>query len=63
MTGTYQKLLKDIEKTQAKIAQYEEKGWDVKKVKQYEKLGYMYSGEANLLFDKNNVYISRKLMN
>lgn len=32
-------------------------------VKQYEKLGYMYSGEANLLFDKNNVYISRKLMN
>ena len=32
-------------------------------VKQYEKLGYMYSGEANLLFDKNNVYISRKLVN
>ena len=32
-------------------------------VKQYEKLGYMYSGEANLLFDKNNVYIYRKLMN
>lgn len=32
-------------------------------VKQYEKLGYMYSGEASLLFDKNNVYISRKLMN
>lgn len=32
-------------------------------VKQYEKLGYMYSGEATLLFDKNNVYVSRKLIN
>ena len=37
-SGTYQKLLKDIEKTEAEIAKYEENGWDITKVKQYDKL-------------------------
>lgn len=37
-TGTYQKLLKDIEKKEKQIANYEAKGWDQTKVKKYEQL-------------------------
>ena len=37
-SGTYTKLLKDIAKTEAQIDKYIDKGWDVKKAKQFEKL-------------------------
>lgn len=37
-SGTYTKLLKDIAKTEAQIEKYRDKGWDVRKAKQFEKL-------------------------
>lgn len=37
-SGTYAKLLRDIAKTEAQIEKYQDKGWDVKKAKQFEKL-------------------------
>lgn len=37
-SGTYTKLLKDIAKTEAQIDKYLDKGWDVTKAKQFEKL-------------------------
>ena len=37
-SGTYAKLLKNIEKTQVQIRKYEDNGWDVKKAKAYENL-------------------------
>lgn len=37
-SGTYAKLLKDIAKTEAQIEKYRDKGWDVRKAKQFEKL-------------------------
>ena len=37
-SGIYTKLLKDIAKTETQIDKYIDKGWDVKKAKQFEKL-------------------------
>ncbi|MDE7476332.1 MAG: hypothetical protein K2M91_00015 [Lachnospiraceae bacterium] len=37
-SGTYTKLLKNIAKTEAQIDKYLDKGWDVTKAKQFEKL-------------------------
>lgn len=37
-SGTYTKLLRNIDRQKEKIKAYEEKGWDTKKKKQYEKL-------------------------
>lgn len=37
-SGTYTKLLNNIAKTEAQIQKYQDKGWDVKKAKQYAKL-------------------------
>ena len=37
-SGTYTKLLKNIANTEAQIQKYEDKGWDVTKASQYEKL-------------------------
>lgn len=37
-SGTYAKLLKDIAKTEAQIEKYKDRGWDVKKAKQFDRL-------------------------
>lgn len=48
-SGTYQKILANIQKTEQQITRYQEKGWDVKKAKQYNKLILQLQNYKDLL--------------
>ena len=62
-SGTYTKLLKNIEKTEAKIDKYIEKGWDVTKSKQFEKLTKKLQNYYDLQSELDNWATSNTIVN
>lgn len=62
-SGTYTKLLKNIEKTEAKIDKYIEKGWDVTKSKQFEKLTKKLQDYYDLQSELDNWATSNTIVN
>ena len=62
-SGTYTKLLKNIEKTETKIDKYIEKGWDVTKSKQFEKLTKKLQDYYDLQSELDNWATSNTIVN